>query len=55
MTSIDYWIYFFNIVEEAPVMSEHDEDIHTEVGGSVVLSCSARGSPQPQISWFKNG
>lgn len=38
-----------------PAIADQDDVINTEVGGTVVLRCQARGAPRPVISWFRDG
>ncbi|XP_013398726.1 papilin isoform X2 [Lingula anatina] len=41
--------------EEAPIILDvGDTEYTVEAGGSVTLTCTAQGSPMPQITWYKN-
>ena len=39
----------------SPVITEHPQGDTKKEGEDVTLSCNARGNPEPQISWEKDG
>lgn len=39
---------------EAPLFSETPADLMAKIGENVTLHCSARGSPQPTVSWHRH-
>lgn len=39
---------------EAPLFSEAPADLMAQIGENVTLRCSARGSPQPTVTWHRH-
>ena len=37
------------------MITEHPQSVTKREGEDVTLSCNARGNPEPQISWKKDG
>ncbi|CAG05168.1 unnamed protein product [Tetraodon nigroviridis] len=44
----------FSPLTEDPLFSETPADLMAKIGENVTLRCSARGSPQPTVSWHRH-
>lgn len=38
-----------------PRLDSESDQVNPQVGSSVTLRCEARGFPEPEITWYKNG
>lgn len=45
---------FLLLSTEAPLFSEAPADLMAQIGENVTLRCSARGSPQPTVTWHRH-
>lgn len=43
------------LLGRAPVITEHPSDAVVEKNSPAELTCRASGSPEPKISWYRNG
>jgi len=46
---------FVTVAKAAPYVIQNLTDLEVNISGKIILECKVSGTPEPQITWRKNG
>lgn len=48
-------VYLCSVAKAAPYVIQNLTDLEVNISGKIILECRVGGTPEPQITWRKNG
>lgn len=48
-------VFFVTVAKAAPYVIQNLTDLEVNISGKIILECKVSGTPEPQITWRKNG